>query len=327
MKIIEQRSVGPLGELFLASLRGRDDLLIEFVDTVEPAVPKDKKWVMMISTQFGCPIGCAFCDAGALEYKGNLSAEEMLAQIDHIVARERTMNVKTHPKLKIHFARMGEPTLNPAALDALRLLGQRYPHPGIMASLSTVAPDAQPTERFLEGLIAVKDRYFSGGRFQMQFSVHATKAQEREEIVPVKTWDFGRIADYGRRFVVPGDRKVTLNFAVAPTSDLDADAIIESFDVEKFLIKITPINPTAKAKATGLEHVWFSAPEPIAAWQQRLKSAGFDVILSPSEACEIEAETSCGQLWARVLKKEAVTARLTSPTSDSRTFSCVKGAP
>jgi len=303
LKIVERRDVPGLATLYLAELDAARR--IEFVDTMEPGVPKAEKWVMMISTQAGCAVGCRMCDAGATGYHGNLSAPEMLEQIRFIAAQNPGLDLARHPKVKIHFARMGEPSLNPAVLEALRDLAREPVRPGLIVSVSTVAPKSPAIAPWFEELRRVKDECFPGGRFQLQFSLHATDEEIRHKIVPIKKWTLEEVADYGRRFVRPGDRKVTLNFAPGPGEALDAAAIARVFDPEHFLVKVTPINPTLSARRSQTTFVWTQAPEPIRAAAAELERRGFEVILSPSFPEEIESETSCGQLWSQSLKGAA----------------------
>ncbi len=324
MKIIEQRQAPGLATLYLAELsEGRR---IEFVDTLEPEVPKTSKWVMMISTQVGCAVGCRMCDAGAFGYQGNLSAAEMLDQVRCIVARNPDLDARRHPKLKVHFARMGEPSLNPAVLEALRLLAWEFSGPGLIASISTVAPKSPALASWFEELIRIKDECYPQGRFQLQFSLHATDEAVRREIVPIKKWTLEEVADYGRRFVKPGDRKVTLNFAPGPGESLDANRIAEVFDPKFFLIKVTPINPTLAAQRSRTTHVWAQAPESVRQAAAALQARGFEVILSPSYPEEIESETSCGQLWSENLKSEAQ-AGLRAVERESSAYATVDSLP
>lgn len=305
MRIIERREVPGLAGLYLAELPGEGMRMIEFVDTVEPGVSKEEKWVLMISTQFGCAVGCRMCDAGAMGFHGNLSAAEMLAQVRKVLFDNPGLDPAAHPKLKIHFARMGEPALNPAVLEALRLLPKELPFPGLMPSLSTVAPKTPEAETFLERLIEIKDEHYTGGRFQLQFSVHATEAGLRKKIVPIPVWSPDEIAAYGKRFVRTGDRKITLNFALPEGERLDVKELKRVFDPALFLIKVTPVNPTYSADLSGSSYVWNNPPAGLSEDSAALEKAGFTVIISPSSPEEIEAETSCGQLWASRLKKRA----------------------
>lgn len=308
MKILEKREVPGLAGLYLAEFPGPGMRAVEFVDTVEPGVDKREKWVLMISTQFGCPVGCRMCDAGAMGFHGNLSAEQMLAQVRKVTADNPGLDPASHPKFKIHFARMGEPSLNPAVLEALERLPEEMPWPGLMPSLSTVAPANPEAEAFMARLAEVKTRHYPGGNFQLQISVHATEAGLRSRIVPVPVWSLERIAAYGRTFVRPGDRKITLNFALSQGEKLGAEKIKAVFDPALFLVKVTPVNPTYTAGANGASYVWNNPPDGLAGDAAALEAAGFKVILSPSAPEEIAAETSCGQLWASAMKERAAGA-------------------
>ncbi|MBI4423197.1 MAG: isochorismatase family protein, partial [Elusimicrobia bacterium] len=305
MDIVSTATAHGLGELHLARVGPDPRRLIEFVDTLEPGIPKARKWVLMISTQAGCAVGCSLCDAGELGYWGNLTAEEMLGQVRFVLRRNPELDPARHPKLKVHFARMGEPSLNPAVLEALRRLPELVGGAGLLPSLSSVAPLAPVTERFFEELATIKDDRYPAGRFQLQFSLHATDEESRRRIVPVRTWDFARIAEYGRRFRRPGDRKITLNFATPEGHRLDAARLARAFDPADFLVKITPVNPTRRADDSGHTRVWQEPPADIAGFAARLKERGFEVILSPSLPEEIAAATSCGQLWSGALREQA----------------------
>ncbi len=306
VNILKKREHPGLATLYLASLGG-EDRIVEFVDTIEPGIAKSEKWVMMISTQIGCPVGCRMCDAGALGYFGNLRAEEMLAQIRHVIAANPQLSPLRHPKVKIHFARMGEPALNGETLRALKMLAEEYPNSGIIPSLSTVAPKSPAIAPFFRDLVKIKDDFFSEGRFQLQFSIHSMDERVRRAIVPIKTWGLEEIAEYGVRFVQPQDRKITLNFALAQSEEIAVDEVRRLFSPKHFLIKITPVNPTRTADRNAATFVWSQAPGPIATCADNLRSSGFQVILSPSQPEEIAASTSCGQLWSEELKERSDT--------------------
>ncbi|MCL0087855.1 radical SAM protein, partial [Dehalococcoidia bacterium] len=62
----------------------------------------------------------------------------------------------------------------------------RYDAPGFIPSVSTVAPCG--ADGFFERLLELKRRRYSGGRFQLQFSIHTTDEELRHRIVPVEKW-------------------------------------------------------------------------------------------------------------------------------------------
>jgi 23S rRNA (adenine2503-C2)-methyltransferase len=275
---------------------------IELVEAVQPPLPREKKWVLMVSTLFGCPVGCQICDAGG-SYQGKLSAEEILAQIDFMVSLRFPDGKVPVENFKIQFARMGEPAFNLAVLDVLEALPARYDAPGLMPSLSTIAPNS--AEEFFSRLPAIKDRYYADGQFQFQFSIHTTSEAHRDQMIPVKKWNFERMAEYGRSWHRPGDRKITLNFALVDGMPVDPQTLLNTFDPERYLIKITPVNPTSQATKHGhTSHVDPYRPEKVQGLVDRLRASGYEVIVSIGEVEENQIGSNCGQYVMRYMAGE-----------------------
>jgi 23S rRNA (adenine2503-C2)-methyltransferase len=289
-----------------------EDKLIECVESVQPPIPRDDKWVLLVSTMFGCPIGCSMCDAGG-HYQGKPTKEQILSQIDFLVKKRYPDGVIPARQFKIQFARMGEPSLNSNVLDVLDELPALYSAPGLMPSLSTVAPKG--SGKFMERLLEIKNDKYSGGHFQFQFSIHTTDETLRDLIIPVQKWSFSEMGAYGERFYAPGDRKITLNFALAQDMPVEPAVLLRYFDPSKFLIKITPLNPTYRAQENNLSsyidpQVEDNGYEIIEA----LKLAGYQVILSIGEVEENLIGSNCGQYIKRHLAA-------TQPISDGYTYS------
>jgi len=291
MKVFAVTGTSEIATVYMADMgQGR---LIEFVEALQPPYSRDERWIMMVSTLFGCPVKCVICDAGG-QYQGKLSAEEILAQIDYMVRRWYSDGRVPASKFKIQFARMGEPALNMAVLDALEELPRRYDAPGLMPSVSTIAPHGR--EAFFERLMEVKDRLYANGRFQFQFSIHTTDTVVRDQLIPVRKWDFDQMAAYGEKFLRPGDRKITLNFALAKGMPVEPDVLLRYFDPAHYLIKITPINPTCQAVKNGLvSYIDPKQPESRNGVAHLLVEAGYEVIVSVGEVVENQIGSNCGQ--------------------------------
>jgi 23S rRNA (adenine2503-C2)-methyltransferase len=291
MRILARTGDSSLATVYMADMgEGR---LIEFVEACQPPYARSERWILMVSTLFGCPVKCLFCDAGG-GYRGKPSADEILMQIDHMVAEWFPGGVVTASKFKIQFARMGEPALNPSVLDVLEALPHRYGNPYLMPSISTIAPLG--VDGFFERLIDVKDRLYPLGRFQFQYSIHTTDTILRDRLIPVRKWDFAQMADYGERFHKPGDRKLTLNFALAQDSPIEADVLKQFFDPDLYLVKLTPINPTSRAVLNNLDsRIDPTRPETADMVARPLLDAGYEVIISIGEVEENEIGSNCGQ--------------------------------
>ena len=300
MKVFAVTGTPDVAEVFMADMgEGR---MIEFVEALQPPYSRDERWILMISTLYGCPVKCQICDAGG-SYRGKPTPEEILKQIDYMVNRWYPDRHVPAGKFKIQFARMGEPAFNMAVLDVLEELPQRYNAPGLMPSISTIAPHG--TDAFFEGLLDVKNRLYSNRRFQFQYSIHTTDVTLRDKLIPVRKWSFADMAAYGERFYRRGDRKITLNFALAEGMPVEPDVMLHYFDPERYLVKITPVNPTCHAVQNGLStHIDPYRPETGQAVAQSLTEVGYDVIVSIGEAEENEIGSNCGQYVLRHMESQ-----------------------
>ena len=45
-----------------------------------PCMPLQEKWVVTVSTQYGCPMKCTFCDVPNVKFRGNVSFEDLNAE-------------------------------------------------------------------------------------------------------------------------------------------------------------------------------------------------------------------------------------------------------
>jgi 23S rRNA (adenine2503-C2)-methyltransferase len=291
MKILCSKGDPKLAVIHVAQFRNDKKYMAEFVESLSGSSAKDEKWVIIVSSQFGCPIGCQFCDAGD-HFHGNLTKDELLAQIDHIVDAhypDRRVPVK---KFKVQFARMGEPMLNPAVLDALEEMRKRYDAPGLMPCISTIAPIG--AEAQFERILEIKNKHYRGN-FQMQFSIHSTDEKARDKLMPARKWALEQIAEYGKRFHGAGDRKVTLNFALSEQNSVDVEKIRAIFDPAHFAIKLTPVNPTFRASENRLVAEFGEYGMQM---REKFKKAGFETIESIGELDENKIGSNCGQVLA-----------------------------
>ena len=297
MKIVASAGKEEVAIVYIGELE--NGKLVECVEALQPPYSREEKWVLLVSTMFGCPIGCLMCDAGGY-YEGKPTAQEIFEQIDFLAQKRFPDRNIPSRQFKIQFARMGEPALNPHLLHVLEELPVRYHAPGLMPSLSTVAP--HNTGNFFEKLLEIKRQKYSGGHFQFQFSLHTTEEKLRNQIIPVKKWSFEQMAEYGERFYSEGDRKITLNFALAEGMPVDSDVLLKHFSPDKFLIKVTPLNPTYRA----IENQLSSYIDPRQSKDSygivmNLQDAGYQVIVSIGELEENRIGSNCGQYIRRHL--------------------------
>jgi len=293
LEIISRSGNDDLAIVYVARMERGRERYIEFVESLQPPLPREKKWVLIVSTLEGCPVKCPICDANSQPGRP-LSGRQIIDQIDHMVSRRYPGGDIPVEKFKVQFARMGDPALNPAVIEVLETLPSLYDAPMLIPCISTIAPASRA--RFFERLIGVKNDLYRGGRFQLQFSIHSTDKRQRDYLIPFPKMALREISAYGERFFAAGDRKITLNFATPRGFEIDAGKIRKLYDPEKFLIKITPVNPTRNQTAHRLESlVVGERPEEAAPLVSSFEEAGFEVILSIGELGENAIGSNCGQ--------------------------------
>ncbi len=296
MKIIAKTGKNDIATVYIGELDNGKQ--IEFVESVQPPIPREDKWVLIVSTLIGCPIQCAFCDAGD-QFKGKLTKSEMFGQIDTMVLNRFPTGIVPVPKFKIQFARMGEPSLNPHVLEVLEELPARFKAPGLLPTLSTIAP--RGCEDFFRKLLKIKNKYY-GKRFQLQFSIHTTDLELRDRMIPTKKWSFNEISQYGASFYSKGERKITLNFALAKGNPVYPEDLLRYFDPSIFFIKITPINPTCRAAQHGITSL-IHPEEQRYDIIENIRNAGYEVLISIGEWEENHIGSNCGQYITHFLKQ------------------------
>ncbi len=291
LKVISKISIDKVASTYVGYVRNNKKDLIEFVDsTPPPESDKKKKWVIIVSSQIGCPLRCRFCDASSY-FRGNLRKEEILSQVNHILGLYPAINPNRIEKFKIQFARMGEPSLNPEVIDAMLTIREKYPQ--YIPCIATTAPLG--SERFFERLLEIKDHFAD---FQLQFSVNSTDSALRDKIMPFKKQSLKWISRYSERFYSSGKRKVVLNFALSCDSEIDYDVIGSYFNPKICIIKLTPVNPTRNAVASGFNVTedYNRVYSSLKTHSENLIRRGFQSIISIGDMRENTVLSNCGQI-------------------------------
>lgn len=296
MKVISKTEESQLATVYIA--QNSTGKLVEFVESVQPPLSLSEKWVLVVSTLFGCPVDCSFCDAGG-GYKGRLTAKEILFQIDYPVRQRFPDGVIKTKKFKVQFSRMGEPSFNPAVLDVLEQLPSLYSWEEFIPSLSTIAP--QGTDKFFERLLQIKKELYPGS-FQFQFSIHSTSPKQRDVLIPVTKWDFRHMARFGEKFYDEGGKKITLNFAVSQESIIEIKSLARYFSPDIFLVKLTPVNPTFKARKNKIVSIDLSADQFFNDTVLKIRESGYETIVSIGETEENQIGSNCGQYVQTFIK-------------------------
>jgi 23S rRNA (adenine2503-C2)-methyltransferase len=89
--------------------------------------------------------------------------------------------------------------------------------------------------------------------------------------------------------------KIILNFAAERCAAINPEVLASHFDPSKFLVKITPLNPTKSVAKRGMETMLDpDAPEKIEPLIGSLRDKGFEVIVSIGDQEENRIGSNCG---------------------------------
>lgn len=266
--------------------------------------PLSEKWVITVSTQYGCPQKCTFCDVPNIPYRGNASFEDLKAQIMNAISLFK--HVKYTDRLNLHFARMGEPILNPNVFSLTRWLheskeafqfesGLRVEvlHPVLTTSLPKWYKHLG--DNILEWC-QLKNRMMRG-QAGLQFSINSTDNKQRDEMFSGKSISLEELSDISKTMPQPLSRKYCLNFAYSTDFIIDADRLSALFDPEKFMVKITPIHNNISCLNNNISTVGgYETYAPYSKPEYELKAAGFDVLVFVPSMDEEDGLVTCGNL-------------------------------
>ena len=262
------------GEIFIGETEEKK--LIEFFIQE----PINNKLNIVVSTQYGCSMKCAYCNTKEIEQQENIEEKYLKKQIEFAMHK---YNPKKETKVKIHFARVGEPTFN---FDIFRMLNDLYCthfkgfypqnfYPVIITSMP------KKNKRLLDFLATyyVYDYTWIG---ELQLSINIFDNKERKKIMPgsmsIKNISrlFKRLKE-DERF--HKDKKITLNFFIYGQK-INFKQLKNLFSPNNFLIKITPlyiINDYIKNNMVSDNYYEWEK------YEKSFKDVGYEVIVKNKE--------------------------------------------
>ena len=268
---------------------------IEHVEHQE-MLPLTEKWVITISTQYGCSMNCKFCDVPKVGKGVNATYDDLKNQI--ITGLSLHSEIESTKRLNVHYARMGEPTWNKAVLDFTKNMRKElYPYIGrslIHPVVSTMLPkDNRYLNEYLNEWMEIKNYNFRGDA-GLQFSINSTSDKERDDMFSGNSLSLTEISEIGKMIDFPKGRKITLNFAVADY-EVNAEKLRELFSPDKFVVKLTPMHKTHTALENGIKTDGdYTTMYPYIHIEESLKKVGFDVLVFIASDYEDLGRITCG---------------------------------
>lgn len=255
-------------------------------------IPLTEKWVITISTQYGCSIDCKFCDVPKVGPGKNATLKDLQKQI--LAGIQLHPEIKTTKRLNVHFARMGEPTFNPSVLDCAKWLKEHIdPEYKCHPVVSTMMPKNNIwLKTFIHNWMRIKNRIYLG-EAGLQLSINSTNEDERKVMFNNNACSLFEIYKI-MEGVVPTGRKITLNFALADY-EIDSNILLRYFDPSDYICKITPMHKTTSCIENSLETKnGYNNYYPYKEVEERLKKAGYDVIVFVPSNDEDDSLITCG---------------------------------
>ena len=176
-----------------------------------------ERTVICCSTMSGCPVGCKFCGTGH-KFVRNLTAGEIVDQVRIILEDKQITNIDSRGKrFQIMFMSMGEPLLNWDEVE-LAIITLHYLYPNAELLLSTIAPNKPEVWNYV---IELSKKI---NKIGLQFSVHKSNDDERNELIPYKNkLSLHEIRDIGTIWWKETGRHPYLNYCVDGTNNYGRD--------------------------------------------------------------------------------------------------------
>ena len=231
-------------------LQLEDGFLVETTDTFLPYYTKDaigrhqnkldnnelgdrtERWMIGVSTMSGSPVRCKFCATGNMKRYRNLTAEEIVAQVEFVISKAGADPSKAK-EFKINYTRMGEPFLNIQNVrEAITRLDKELPDTKIHHYISTIG-------------IKGSDFSWIKDNITLQISLHSLDEERRNNLIPIK----GKmtIEELGQ-IRTKSNLKTTINMTLVDEKDFDIDKMKKYFDPKYFFVKLSPINENSVSK-------------------------------------------------------------------------------
>ena len=268
-KTIDNRTIKTLFELVDGNL----------IETVQ--INNKNRITICISTQAGCPVGCAFCATGKNGFSRDLNVSEIISQVLFFSNRLQANGQKIS---NIVLMGMGEPFLNYYATQQALY---RFNDPkglNIGARRITIS-----TIGIVEKIIDFADEQ---RQFHLAISLHAPDDEIRGELIPIaKKYPIKEILRSANYYILKSNRRITYEYVLIDklnSSPLHAQALVELIKKQNCHVNLIALNP--------ISHFNFKPPgeRAINQFSNILIGNGIPTTIRNSQGLEIKA--GCGQL-------------------------------
>lgn len=267
-------------------------------------MPLSEKWVITISTQYGCAMRCNFCDVPKVKWNGNASFSDLKSQFYRAIS----LFPKTRytERLNLHFARMGEPVFNDAVFEFSQWIYEKKykiaEDTGLSIEvihpvLTTSCPKSfKKFKSNINRWCDIKNNIYNG-QAGLQLSINSTCEDQRSEMFDGMQLTLEDISKVAESLPKPISRKYCLNFAYSSHYEIDGSKVASLFDPEKFMCKITPIHNNNACRDNKIKTIdGYESYIPYKKPEEDLKNHGFDVLVFVPSIDEEDGLVTCGNV-------------------------------
>lgn len=245
-------------------------------------IPDEDRATLCVSSQIGCKMGCLFCMTGKQGFQGNLTAGEIVNQIQSLPEFENLTNIV--------YMGMGEPLDNlQPVLDSLEILTASWGY-GWSPKRITVSTI---------GVIPAMQTFLKQSNAHLAVSMHTPFDDERKRIMPIQSvYGISEVVSELRKWDFSHQRRVSFEYIMfkgvndTPRHAREIVRLLEGIRCRINLIRFHPIPDTALEGTSYNDMVEF---------QNMLKARGMTVTIRASRGEDIYA--ACGMLSTKELVK------------------------
>ncbi len=259
-------------------------------------IPEPGRGTLCISSQVGCALDCSFCATGAQGFNRNLSAAEIVGQLNYA---NRILPLRPgggHAVTNVVFMGMGEPLANYRnVVAALELLTSDYAY-GLSRRRVTVSTS---------GIVPQIDKLGQERNVSLAVSLHAPNNELRDRLVPInRLHPIAELLEACWRYASRhSNRFITFEYVMlrdVNDSLAQADQLADLLRHKPAKVNLIPFNPF-----DGNEYRR-SGAATIRRFQGRLRERGLVATTRKTRGDDINA--ACGQLAGKV--KDRIRVRL-----------------
>jgi len=276
----------------------RDGQLIE---SVLMGPYEDGRYTACISSQAGCAMGCVFCATGQMGFARQLSSDEIFEQVSRFASELKREQDPSKRLSNIVFMGMGEPLANYRnVVDAVNRINSELGIGARKITVSTVGVVPSIKKLFTENTEMPQVR--------LAVSLHCADDDERTKLLPANA-RYGGLSELMttlKDYIDTTGRRITLEWALIANQNDGLDTarqlgnLVRKHKLRNDMVHVNviPLNPTE-----GFEGAKPSNPKRVNAFCDCLQKE-FGITATPRVRRGIDIDAGCGQLKAKVQKRE-----------------------